>query len=193
MTIPWGDSVSAVRARRYGRVKLTFTKDGWKLERCRVTTEDLTTWWWWSFGLSLVLAWGWAGPAYLLGAPEPVVFAGGAPGAILLVVMLVWGLVSAIVEVVAFCLAFLGLFTRKGRRLLFGKAPASTWEPPLLELPANAVAAARTTHHWRRTAVTVRMVDGTEFRYSRFGSRHARRALEGNFAALLGPRLVTAA
>ncbi|MFC0111252.1 hypothetical protein [Kibdelosporangium aridum] len=44
-------------------------------------------------------------------------------------------------------------------------------------------------HHWRRVVIVVRMIDGVEFRYSRFGMRRARRTLEANFASLLGSRL----
>ncbi|ONI91661.1 hypothetical protein ALI144C_00940 [Actinosynnema sp. ALI-1.44] len=167
---------------------MTFTPQGWEIRRCPVTPGDLRTWFWWSFGLSLVLAWIGAIPVFAFDAPKQVAFAFAVPGAVLLVGLVLYGLIAAIVEFVAGILVIFGLLTRKGRRRLFG---VSAREPQglLMVLPAHAVVGARATHHWRRVVVTVRMVDGVEFHYSRFGTRRHRRALQAGFTGLLGNRL----
>ncbi|ALG09391.1 hypothetical protein [Kibdelosporangium phytohabitans] len=188
MTNPWGTVVSAVRSRPHGRVSVTFTPQGWEVRRCPVAWDELRVWFWWSFGLSLVLAWIGAIPVFAFDAPKEVAFPFALPGALLLAGLLIYGLVAAVVEFFGSILVVFGLLTRKGRRRLFA-TPARTPQGLLMVLPAHAVVGARATHHWRRVVVTVRMVDGVEFRYSRFGMRRHRQALQSGFAGILGNRL----
>ncbi|MCP3804317.1 hypothetical protein NLX83_34125 [Allokutzneria sp. A3M-2-11 16] len=181
--------VAAVRTDRHGRVTVTFTPTGWELRPSPVTSADLTKWFWWSFGACLAFAWVGFVP-HLAGAPKEVAFGFALPGALLLFGLLLYGVLALIGEVLAFVLALFGL-TRSGQRhRLFAAPKPSPDVRPLVALPAGAVAEARATQHWRRVVITVRMVDGIEFRYSRFGMRHPRRALQEGFAALLGARLV---
>ncbi|WP_344884527.1 hypothetical protein [Allokutzneria multivorans] len=191
MTIAWGPAVSAVRAGRHGRVTVTFTPTGWELRPSPVTTADLSKWFWWSFGVSLLFAWLGFIP-HLAGAPKEVAFAFALPGALLLLGLLLYGVFSVIAEFVAFLGAMFGLATRAGRKRLFASPRPSPDAAPLLVLPASAVAGARASRHWRRVVITVRMIDGIEFRYSRFGMRRHREDLERGFTKLLGPRLTTA-
>ncbi|SDM62282.1 hypothetical protein [Allokutzneria albata] len=193
MSEPWGAAVTAVRTDRHGRVAVAFTPTGWELRPDPVTRSDLATWFWWSLGGSIVLAWIGFLPHLAFGVPKEIAAVFAAPGALLLVGLVLYAVVSVIVEVVSFVLAMFGLLTRSGRRRLFsGRAPAPD-AAPLVVLPAAAVAGARVTQHWRRVVITVRMVDGVEFRYSRFGMRRPRRALQEGFAALLGSRLLATA
>lgn len=180
--------VLAVRARPHGRVSVRFTQRGWEIRRCPVSWEDLTVWYWWSFGISLVVAWLGMIPVYAFGQPKVTGLPFALPGALLLAGFLLSCLVSAIAEVIGWAVPSFGRFTSSGRHRLFGVRRRGP-EPVLLVLPAHAAVGARVTRHWRRVVVTVRMVDGAEFRYSRFGLRGRRRELESGFTALLGPRL----
>lgn len=161
-------AVDGVRSGRSGRLRLTVEPTCWTVESSPVTRAVLKKWALQTFGISLLLTWIpflasqiWPGAEWLMIAG----FVVGAPGVLLLLVLLVWGLLAGAADHVTGGLVTGGdILPTSGDE---ERRRAATFHP--FQVPVHSVVRSRVSRFPLYTRVELGMIDGSPLRYTARG------------------------